>query len=79
MIDAEKEQVKRLVEDEVLPDDILFHKVLGYIAKKYSPRVVVDFVKRFDEVYPERREDKRRTMHVPTLQTITQKAHARLF
>jgi len=78
MLNLEKEQVKRAVENAVLPEDIE-NKVLGHIAQKYGAEVVIDFVKFFDQEYPDRKEEKRRSVYVPTLQTITQKAHTRLF
>ena len=78
MTDLKKEQVKRVVENAVLPDDI-DNRVLGPIAQKYGPEVIIDFIKAYDLQYPALKDETRRNFHVPTLKTVTQKAHSRLF
>ena len=77
MTDLEKEQVKRVVENAVLPDDI-DNRVLGPIAQKYGPEVIIDLVKAFDASLDGRNGDTRR-LYIPTMKTITEKAHARIF
>lgn len=72
------DDVKTQIENSVLPEDIE-HKVLSRFARKYGARAALDFIKLYEEEYPHRKLDKRRYLHIPTLKTVTQKAHSRLF
>jgi len=78
MLNLEKEQVKRAVENAVLTEDI-DNRVLRQFAEKYGVETVLDFVRIYDQEYPERKEEDRRSFHIPALRTITRKAHNRLF
>lgn len=78
MLDLEKEQVKRAVESAVLPEDI-DNRVLRQFAEKYGVKTVLDFVRIYDQECRERKEEDRRSFHLPALRTITRKAYNRLF
>ncbi|MBT5631651.1 MAG: hypothetical protein HOJ13_02880 [Nitrospina sp.] len=45
--------------------------VLRRLADKHGLQAVIDLITIFDEEYPERKEDKRRTFYVPTMHTLT--------
>jgi len=66
------------LEQAVLPEDIT-HRVLNRLASIHGAQAVIDFIKIYEEEYPGRKSEKRRYLHVPTMKTLTYKAHCRLF
>jgi len=72
------DNVRVELENAVLPEDIA-HRVLSRLASIHGAQTAIDFIKIYEEEYPERKQEKRRYLHVPTLKTVTHKAHCRLF
>lgn len=72
------DKTKKALREELELKDIK-NRVFSRLAKKHGLDVVLDFVNIYDEEYPDRGKDGRRSFHVPTMETITRKAHSRMF
>lgn len=77
-LQVDKESLQLHLQSNVLPDDIS-HPVYGALAKKYGAEVVVDFISAYDQYKVNCKDDGHRSIHVPTMKTITAKAHSRLY